>query len=183
MAEAKSRLLAEAQEEVRQWRQDALTGVSHEVEALRQSWAFRLQQDRDTFLQRLREHIAGQVMAVSAKVLLDLADESLEKRLAAVLVDRLSRSGAVFADSRAWGIVKVQSGLPLPPDQSDLLRRQVMGLIPGVEAVSFEACPELGIGLRILAGDRKVEWNLAHYLKELERGVLAELPFPAGAEP
>jgi F-type H+-transporting ATPase subunit b len=174
-ADAKNRLLAEAREGVREWRRNALEDVKREVEALRRSWAARLNEDREAFLRKLKVQVAGQVLRISDKVLRDLADESVENRLVSVLVDALSRERAGVPADEISGNVHVQSGFPLSPSRSDALRRRILQTFPRTKTVSFEAFPDLGIGLRLAAGDRKVEWNLTHYLEELEKEVLTEL--------
>ena len=50
-----------------------------------------------------------------------------------------------------------------------------MEVFPAARTVSIEKTSGLGFGLRLTAGDKKVEWNLTHYLEELEQAVLAAL--------
>ena len=98
LIDAKTRLLAEAREDARGWRQNAIEEMKREVDGLRRSWEDRLRQDREVFLNHLKVQVAGQVMRISGKVLSDLADERLENRLVEVLADRLSREKAGVSD-------------------------------------------------------------------------------------
>lgn len=172
---AKSRLLAEARKEALEWRQHAIEDARREVDLLRQHWKTRLSEDQETFVCQLKAQVAGQVLAISDKVLRDLADESIQNRLVAVLMDRLSRERDMFLSDDTDQDVRVQFGFPLPPSQTEALGRKIMEIFPGTLHVFFESTPDLGIGLRMVKGDRKVEWNLSHYMKELEQGVLTEL--------
>jgi F-type H+-transporting ATPase subunit b len=173
--EAKSRMMAEAGEDVRQWRQNALTDVRREVDVLRQSWNLRLTQDQEAFMDRIKTQVAGHVLRMSDKVLRDLADESIQQRLAQVLLDRLLQQGEAFSADDMSRDVVVQAGFPMSASQTEELHRKIRELVPGTPPISFETTPTLGMGLRMVMGDRKVEWNLSHYMKELEQGVLTEL--------
>lgn len=175
LAAAKELLLAEAGAEVREWRRQALKEVNREVEALRRSWRLRLSQGQEAFLGRLRARIAGQVMQISDKVLRELADDAVENRLVAVLTDRLGQEGDFSGAAAIEATVTVQCGFELVPEQADRLRRRILQVFPKTRAVRFESSAELGLGLRLTAGDRKVEWNLNHTLEALEKGVMAEL--------
>lgn len=175
LIDAKTRMLAEAREDVRGWRQNAIEEMKREVDGLRRSWEDRLRQDREVFLSHLKVQVAGQVMRISGKVLSDLADERLENRLVEVLADRLSREKAGVSIHDISGEVRVQCGFTLTPSQTDAFSRKILEVFPAVETVSIEKTSGLGFGLRLTAGDKKVEWNLTHYLEELEQAVLAAL--------
>lgn len=175
LADAKERLLAEAREEVRQWRENALEEVRREADGMRRSREDRLREEREAFLNRLKVQVAGQVVRISEKVLRDLADERLEDRLVAVLADRLLREEADLPVHDLSGEVTLQCGLALTPPRKAALYENVMAVFPRISRLSIEKNPELGLGLRLTAGDRKVEWNLARYLAEFEQGVLTAL--------
>jgi len=175
LADAKTRLLTEAREDARRWRQNAIEDMKHEVDELRRSWEDRLRQDREIFLNHLKVQVAGQVMRISEKVLSDLADERLENRLVEVLADRLSREKAGLSIHDISGEVRVQCGITMTPSQRNALSGKIKDLFPAVQSVSIEKKPDLGFGLRLTAGDKKMEWNLTHYLEELEQVVLTAL--------
>ncbi len=178
LADSKKDLLARAKDEVFEWREKALEDVRREVDSVRRSWEARLSQDTEMFLHNLRKQVAGQVMQISDRVLRDLADESVENRMAAVLADRLAQEKARFPDDDISGDVKVELGIALSPSRTDALRGKILEIFPAVRTVSFEEKPNLGIGLRLVTGDRKVEWNLSHCLRELEQSVLLLLSSP-----
>ncbi|WP_373499910.1 hypothetical protein [Desulfococcus sp.] len=181
LAAAKNRLLAEAREEALKWRQNALEEVKREVDGMRRSWEEGLRQDREVFLSHLKVQVADQVMRISAKVLSDLADERLENRLVEVLMDRLSREKAGFSAHDLSGEVTVQCGFTLTASRKEALYGKIMAVFPTAKTVSIERNSEIGLGLRLVAGDKKLEWTLTHYLQELEQGVLTAL-LPSGRE-
>lgn len=180
-ADEKERLLAEAREEVRQWRQSALAEVRREADGMRRSWEDRLRGEQAVFLNRLKVQVAGQVVRISEKVLRDLADERLEDRLVAVLADRLLQEEAGLPVHDLSGEVTLQCGFELTPSRKEALYESILAVFPRINRLSIEKNPELGLGLRLTAGDRKVEWNLARYLAEFEQSVLSAL-LPAGRE-
>ncbi|MEZ4524451.1 MAG: hypothetical protein R2941_00820 [Desulfobacterales bacterium] len=112
---SKEDLLARAKEEVFEWREKALEEVKHEADSVRRSWEARISQDREMFLHNLRMQVAAQVMQISDRVLRDLADESVENRMASVLAARLAQKKVQFPDEDISGDVKVELGIALSP--------------------------------------------------------------------
>jgi F0F1-type ATP synthase delta subunit len=46
--------------------------------------------------------------------------------------------------------------------------------------VNFSIKSDLGFGLQLVAGDRKVDWNMNRYLQEMENDVLLVFKFATG---
>ena len=177
---ARETLLQEARKEVRDWQEKALQESREEVDRLRSAWMDRLTRDRRLFLQKLRTRVVDQIMAVSGKVLRDLADEDLERRVIRVFLEKMEKQKQDLSPERVSGRVLVRSGLELEEAHKQEIGRRLSGLFPKASSVDFEAAPVLGLGVHVMAGDRKVEWNLSDYLEELEQEILAELSTATG---
>ncbi len=172
---AKEGLLAEATKEVQEWRERTLIDAKKEVEKLRRAWTDKLAQDKQAFLERLKIQITDQVMRVSEKVLRDLADEGMERRVIKVFVEKLNQEKEVIQAKGEHGTLVVKTGFELEETASGDLRKHLAKSIPEAQAVRFEVDPKLGIGIQLSIGDQKVAWNLTAYLEELEEEIMAEL--------
>ena len=181
LQEAREGLLAEAKEQVREWRERTLRDSRREVEKLRQAWMDRLNQDKQVFLEKLKHQVAGQVMRISDEALQDLADEDLEWQVLEVFLGKLEQEKDQFPVEGLSGPLLVRSGFQLDDKASDKLQQRLLQWFPGAEPLRFEVIKEVGFGVEVKAGDRKVAWNLTDYLKDLEKEILTDL-FGTGQE-
>jgi len=172
---SKDRLLAEAKAEVDTWREQTLQAAREEVERLRQSWVDRLDSDRQAFLNTLKRKIAEQVMRLGDKVLKDLANQDLEHQVALVFLEKVGTKKDEFRQEDMTRPVVVQSGLALNDQQVRGIREQLEQWFPTASTIRFEVAADLGIGIQVVAGDRKVAWNLAEYLEDLEKDIMSDL--------
>lgn len=178
LSSAKERLLAEAREEVQQWRATALEKARQETEVMRQAWRDSLEGEKDRFFQKLRTRIVEQVLIICRKVLTDLASGELEHQLVETFLKRVAAAHRGLAESgvRAGAGVLIRSGFALGDDLQTRLKRALGSLFSGAENITFAVEPKFGFGIQVVTGDWKVEWNLAWYLKGLETELLYALP-------
>ena len=172
--ETKEQKLAEAKKEVREKQDKRLKAARLEVEDLRQTWMDRLTEDQAEFLCKLKGEITSQVMRIGEKVLRDLANEELESQIITVFLKKVSKDNP-FQSQKISGKLLVQSGFKLDNEQSEFIRKQLYENFQGVQTIQFQVIAEIGIGIRVKAGDRKVEWNLANYLGGLEKEIFSNL--------
>jgi F-type H+-transporting ATPase subunit b len=173
-------LMDRARKEVLAWKDDALERTRSEVEHARQAWMEGLSIEQERTRQRVRRTIADNVMAVSRKVLADLANGSLERAAVEQFLDRLGEARREGGDSEPLhGEVIVELGFD-GEEQRERVRSGLGELFGDGQAIRVTANPELGFGIRVLAGDQKWEWNLARYLQELERTMFDRLTALAG---
>jgi F-type H+-transporting ATPase subunit b len=173
--EKKEDLLSEAKKEVQDWRDRTVAAAKQEVENLRLKWVDRLSRDKHAFYQKLKAQVTRQVLHIGRKVLEDLADEGLDHRVITVFLEKLAGEGRSSHYQDFTGPVKLQSGFDVEEKVSEKLREKLVGFFPRAASIEFEVEKKLGIGIQLLAGDTKVEWNLSHYLEGLEKEILADL--------
>ena len=172
-AERKEQLLADAGKEILQWQEHRIKEIRAEIESRRLTWLERLSQDRQAFLQKAREAMVDQVMRIGEKVLRDLADERLDRQVVQVFLKKVDDANVRLAVGD--GSVRVRLGFELGRGAADELRRRLGELVENGRNVVFEIHRELGFGIEILAGDKKVEWNLSDYMEGLEAAILHDL--------
>jgi len=153
--------------------------------------ARRRDAERESAL-RLRRSLADrsrdEVFAIARKTLADLADATLDERVAAVLLRRVATLDAATRQVLVSGLdpraprAIVRSAFEAAPAQREALRAAVAGLLgTGPSApidVVFEVAPDLLAGIELVIGGQKTGWNIAHYLDSLEH-VFDEVSAPA----
>ena len=181
LAEAKERLLTETRAEIEAWRERSLGDARAEVEGLRHAWMEALDQEKQVFLKTLKARIVDQVVRISGKAIQDLANGKLENQVVEVFLQHIEQEENRFGLEKMSGPVLVQSGFRLDDKISEQLRQRFSQWFPKSKTVEFELADELGVGIRVVAGDRKLEWNLSSYLEDLEEEILTGLFKVAGA--
>lgn len=172
----REQLMTRAKEEVRAWREEAMERARKEVDADRESWLEGLAREQERATDRLKRRIATRVVAVSRAVLADLADDSLEARVAERFLEQLKRQEAEGGPGFALsGEVRLRSGSALPDQVQKRLRDELARLFPSAAGIAVSVDGELGFGLSLVAGDRKWDFNLDKYLHGLEQDILAGL--------
>ena len=175
---SKERLLAEAKADVDAWRENTLKKSKEEIEALRKSRMDRLNADQQDFLNALKRRIVEQIIRISDKVLKDLANERLDAQIINVFLKKVSEKKNEFTQEDLNQVVSVQSGLAIKEDQVQGIRERFSQWFPSTSPIQFAVLPDLGMGIQVIAGDRKVAWNLAEYLEDLEKEIMVGLFTP-----
>jgi len=179
LAAEKQRLLAAASEEVRQWRETAVSEARQAVDASRRQWVTGLAEEREQFARRLRRRVAGEVIALGRRVFRDLADNGLEARAVSTFLAkaRAARDRLPPEASAGGRPLVVETGFAAENGTRRQLADGLAALFPEVGAAEIAVRPELGFGLRLTLGQWQVEWNLDWYLREFEAALGATL-FP-----
>jgi|AMWB02.1.fsa_nt_gi F-type H+-transporting ATPase subunit b len=173
LVEAREELRAKARAEAEELRKDLLEKARDEVNKSREQWRESLHGERESFLRSLRRHVCGQVCTVARRVVSELADSSLEERIAACLERRIGElgdeeRGELSGHFREQGReIVVRSAFELGAEGRAALVRAVNSLTDAA-ALRFEVEPSLVCGVEILAGGRSLAWNLQEQLHDLE---------------
>lgn len=162
--------MAQAAAEVEAWREATLTGIKEEIAVRRQLWQRQLQAEQAAFLERVKIRLGEQVVRVAAKVLADLADESLEARLVERFMVKLEQELGANRPPETEELL-VTTGQLLSPESRERLRRELGARLGTGHGIRFQEEPGLGFGIRLATADYAWEWNLAHYLAGLEQEI------------
>jgi F-type H+-transporting ATPase subunit b len=82
-------LLAKARDEVAALRQGLLENARQEVDRNRSQWQESFRRERESFLLALRRHVSQEVCAIAHQAVSEMADASLEERMASCLARRI----------------------------------------------------------------------------------------------
>lgn len=163
----------EVEEAAEERRRALIDEAREEVEHLARAWRESLKQERETFLQTLSERAVEETVALTRRVLRDLANAELEAQALGHFVEHLAhlegdeRSALEDAFAASEGQATVRSAFGLSDDQVDRIREALRDYSPADVNLQVETDDALGIGVAVRVGDRKVAWTLERYLTDL----------------
>ncbi|WP_320170555.1 ATPase [Maridesulfovibrio sp.] len=168
-AEAMAQVHAEAEN----WRRQIMESASEEVETLRGEWLAALDREKEAVSLEFRKRLTHELAESAARMVRDLADSDIEDMALSGFLNRIADE-AGDVDCGNSDIV-VRTGFGQSAAQQEKLDRVLKGLFPGAGNLVYMQVPELGLGIELVAGDRKWEWNLSSYVNELEQKIWAGL--------
>jgi F-type H+-transporting ATPase subunit b len=177
----REQLIRDAQTEVSDRRKAWLQEARTEVNDTRTYWQKALAEEKESFLQMVRQQAGQQTYQVIRRALTDLADADLEAQIVQVFLARLAAlpdadiraiREALQADRAA---LTLNSGFELDTTQRQTLRNAILSQFGAGQAIQVRMNPELICGLELAAPGHKVAWSLASYLDELEEALMAAL--------
>lgn len=163
----------EVEEAAEERRRALIDEAREEVEHLARAWRESLKQERETFLQTLSERAVEETVALTRRVLRDLANAELEAQALGRFVEHLAhlegdeRGALEDAFAASEGQATVRSAFGLSDDQVDRIREALRDYSPADLDLQVETDDALGIGVAVRVGDRKVAWTLERYLTDL----------------
>jgi F-type H+-transporting ATPase subunit b len=181
LEQARQQELAEAEQEAQVRRQELLQEAREEVGHLEHEWREALERERESFLRELSERAVTETIAVARRALRDLADADLEKQAVEVFLERLrtlsDETRAALTEalrSNDHGAV-VHSAFVLSEAHQAQIRERLDEQLGGGSDVAFDADAEVGFGVELRIGERKVAWSLDSYLDDLKARVRERL--------
>lgn len=187
-----------------QQRDDLLNAAKAAAQAERKQLLAETQQAADALDRQrrealLREHqqlkaelarlTRDEVFAITRKVLTELSGDTLEARMSEVFAERLqgldpaTRDELVSALANGSDPVRVRSVFELPAPQRQTIQTALEELFATEVPVTFETTPTLINGLELSVNGRKLGWNIADYLTDMETRISALLALSAGQTP
>jgi F-type H+-transporting ATPase subunit b len=123
------------------------------------------------------QKIQKEVLAVSRKVLIDLASLGLEeqlnqtfiKRLQAMKGDELKEFKKAFSKTKDPLLIK--SALAVSAKQQKELKLIVNKMLAAEASVKFEVTPALIGGIELSTQDFKLAWSISEYLSDFEKSI------------
>lgn len=201
--EQRQQLLVAAQQQAEEERRLLLQAARAEVADLSAGWRTAVEREKEIFLEELRQRVGDEVIAVSEKVLGDLADEALEQRMIDRFLARLPEQADhelqnMFASDAAVALssdravnppsIVVRTAHELQPGEQERIRRaihamvrdQMNGETPAFATekalpICFETAPALICGVELQLRDAKLSWNVHAYLESMEQALAEQL--------
>jgi F-type H+-transporting ATPase subunit b len=174
---AKNRMLLQtkAQHEVQKWQDEELEKAKIAVDAEKQKWLDAIDAEKEEFSQRLRVRLGRITFKLSKKALLDLADSSLEARVIETFLRKAEHEKDLLTGNQQISgplTLSLKSGFALTDEMKNRLRTELHHLLEPDLTLTFAVEPDLGLGIELVAGDRKIEWNINRYILDIEKEVM-----------
>ncbi|HDT13096.1 MAG TPA: hypothetical protein ENO03_01940 [Candidatus Aminicenantes bacterium] len=168
-----SELMSRAQGEAEEMKATLFREAREDVDRSQKHWRESLQAQKEAFLRDLRLRTGEQVFETARRVLKDLADEDLERRVVEVFLKRLgSLDGEkkreikeAFESSKRD--VNVVSRFEIPEKLKQKTVKAVKDLTDDEARVRFRTAEGLLGGIELEVRDRKIAWEIEDYLGDL----------------
>lgn len=158
----RQRLLDEARQAADDLSAERLENLRNDVRNMNQDITLRTQQE---------------VFAISRKVLTDLADSSLEKRILDLFIGKLKAIHGEEKDQLTAAIkvthnpVVVRTSFDLSAELSATTERAIKDTFGMEIQIRFETSPDLIGGIELVTDGHMLSWSIADYLKSMENGI------------
>lgn len=179
LEERREEAMAQAQQEAQEKKNDLIERAREEVERLRERWKESVRQEKDGFLQEIKQGAAERIYAIARQMLQDLAHSDLEERVIEVFLEQirgLKEGQRRKMKEKFHGMSEVpviQSAFEI----SGKSQKKIMATLGqnfGKEMEwRFEKNPEMVLGIELKVNGHKIAWSLDHYLTSLERKITA----------
>lgn len=154
----REKMMRSASEEAQERRRELIEKAEAEADEKRARWESGMERERDSFLRELRSLAADELLQLAERMLSDLADDTLEKRIGERVLKRLNQGGELMEEIRGAEEVTVLSSYELPAK----LKEQLRELLP---ETSFKRSEKFH-GLAIEAEGRRIAWTIEGWLDE-----------------
>lgn len=170
-------LITEARQEAETERQQLLSAARTEAAEKRSHWQHQVNEEKQHFLRSLKLQTAETIQSIARQSLSDLAEVELEEQIIESFIrqieslDNQSRQEMAATDQP----FRVTSSFALKPSVHDRLTGIIHHHIAPDVKVVFNESAELICGIQLTASGRRLGWNLADYLEDMEQHVQLQL--------
>lgn len=170
--------LKEAKDEGLAEKQRLLKETQEETEDLRVKIREVLAEEKKTLLIGISIRTRDQVLAITRKVLADLAGSNLEEQMVVVFIQRLhdlsSEEIKVLtsaAKAEGGSLIIRTTGIIAKEQQKsiEMSFKEILGTQP---KVTYQSSPELICGIEMEVNGQKVAWSIDDYLSSTEEGCI-----------
>lgn len=173
----RAELLNQAREEAAERRKELLDEARKHVAQSKARWQEDLRQQQQELATQLRRQAARHSVTAARQLVRDLANQDLEGQVVTTFTQRLDQLDGETSDSlrravsEADGSVQLVSTFELGDDQRQQLNRRINELVAREVQTHFETDRELLCGVELRVGERRIGWNAADYIAELDERV------------
>lgn len=169
-----------ARDEAEQTRQRLLDETREQIAARRAEWRKALQQDQQSLQQALRRESLTAVIAISDRILGDLADDNLHDAVVRRFAHQLESATRSDADASSGCLdellngdasLQVTSSFTLTEQQQTCLSTSLENRLGTPSELTFEVDTELGLGLVLEADGQRFSWAASDFFESLDRHI------------
>jgi F-type H+-transporting ATPase subunit b len=170
-------LMASARQEAEAERQQLLSAARSEAGEKRSLWQHQVNEEKQRFLRSLKLQASETIQHIVRQALSDLADAELEEQMIESFLRQLESLDNETREEMASTAqpFQVTSSLALKPPVRDRLTGMIHHHIAQDVKVVFNESAALICGIQLTASGRRLGWNLADYLSDMEQRVQVQL--------
>ena len=160
----KATLLSTAKAEAETFRAALIKDTEAEAQIIRAKKKTALQAEMHDLSSDIARQTKEQVFAAASKVLIDLADTTLQDRMIAVFIKNLQGLSKQDKDALSCDTAVIASAFTLSSAQKKSLKDEIK-----TETLKFKIVPELVSGIELSVQGHKLAWSISNYLETLEQ--------------
>lgn len=170
-------LLEQATAEAQTTKTKLLQQARAEVMNLRNQWQDALQKEQLALRQGIATRIQQQVLDISRKLMLQLADSELEARMVDKFLKQIDnledadKAQLCVSPENADCRILIRSAFALQANQQEALTSKLKTLLSLNKIITFEVEPSLLSGIELISNGHKIAWNVDDYLSSLEQSL------------
>jgi len=175
------RKMQEAKQQADAFRDKLLASAKEEVAEKRLQWLEAIEKEQAALLEQTSRTIGTQFTRFAHSAMQELADLSLEEKVAAVFLrklaelpehDRESIRAQLAGQSKA---VLISSAFDLSEALRDEIAKQITEMFGAQTEIEFSRDENLVAGISLEAGGKKIRWDVNHYLEGFNKALIASL--------
>ncbi len=168
-----------AREQAEQTRQRLIDEAREQVSARRAQWREALQQDKQSLQQALRREALDSVIAVSDRLLADLADANLQDAVVQRFAHSLKSDTHTDTEANSQldellatdASLQVISSFSLNEQQQTCLSTTLENRLGHAPNLAFKVDASLGLGLALEANGQRVSWSARGFFESLDKRI------------
>ena len=186
LEERRKEFLSQASEDAEKERKELAQKARDEIGQLQARWRESLSQEKDSFLQELRQRVNEQVYHIARRTMKDLANADLEEQIVNTFIERLKnldeKGQKAIAASMGDGDhpVTIMSAFEITPNDRQKITKALRNTIEEGIEVKYQTSPDMILGIELRSHGHKLAWSVGDYLTSLEASIGRLLEEEAG---
>jgi len=181
LEEDREKIFSDARTEAENQKKRLMRQTRDEVDEIGRKWRQAIEKEKEGFLKDLRHRATGKIYQAVKKALSELAESDLESRMIRAFTGRLQnldeeKKQAILdtLEESRRGLL-VRTAFPMSEDQKRDVSNAVKDAFSRNVPIEFEVNRDIVCGIEIRADGRKIAWNIADYLQDLEHDLFLSL--------
>ncbi|MBL8293002.1 MAG: hypothetical protein JNN08_14245, partial [Bryobacterales bacterium] len=172
-------MLAQMRAEVERNQSELIEKARARVQALETEWQEEVDRERREFLAGLRRRMAEEVLAMTRRVVTELASVDVQRCAVEAFLDRLRTLPEDRRTSLDHAELCLRTEFTLADEEQARIRRALEERLAAPVTLRFEQAERIGLGVELEGDGWRIGWNSARYLESLEESVKQELEVAA----
>ncbi len=174
LADEKEKIISEARDKAKEEEKKLIKEARDDVKQMRSEWKAALEKEKENFIRETKEKVGAQVFSISRKVLSDLANEDMEKNVAAKFIDRIEKMNEEeigkfneFIKDKENELI-INSSAELSDDKRKRIEKILKEKLNSSPALNFQTDSKMICGIELKVDGHRIAWSLDSYLQNLQ---------------